>query len=48
MKLDTNASSVYIKRGLSYDRKGDYDKAVADYMRAIELTPNDTTTYSYL
>mgnify|MGYP001595382467 CR=1 FL=1 len=31
---------------MPYYNKGDYDRAIADYTRAIELDPKDAITYS--
>ena len=31
---------AYANRGLAYGKKGDYDKAIADYTEAIRLNPN--------
>ena len=33
-------------RGLACYEKGDYDKAVADYTKAIELNPQDAEAYN--
>ena len=33
------------KRGISYAKKGDYDKAIADYTEAIRLDPKDAAAY---
>jgi tetratricopeptide (TPR) repeat protein len=29
-----------------YDRKGEYDKAIADYTKYIQLRPNDDSAYN--
>src|SRR5215831_2601604 len=31
---------AYINRGLAYKAKGEYDRAIADYNKAIELDPS--------
>jgi tetratricopeptide (TPR) repeat protein len=36
---------VYKGRGYGWDYKGDYDKAIADFSKAIEIDPKDATTY---
>jgi len=33
-------------RGLSYAKKGEYDRAIADYPKAIEMNPRDTLAYN--
>jgi len=35
----------YFQRGLAYGRKGQYDKAIADYTKSIEINPGDATVY---
>ena len=37
---------AFNNRGIVYDHKGEYDRAIADYDRAIELVPNDATAYN--
>jgi tetratricopeptide (TPR) repeat protein len=32
---------AYVNRGVEYDNKGDYDRAIADYNAAIPLDPKD-------
>jgi tetratricopeptide (TPR) repeat protein len=36
---------VYNIRGIAYGKKGEYDNAIADYTRAIEIDPNDAWAY---
>ena len=38
----------YVKRGLTYADKGQYDKAISDYNKAIEINPRDAMAYSNL
>src|SRR3712207_7142190 len=40
-ELDPNHVAAYANRGNSYNEKSEYDRAIADYTRAIELNPND-------
>jgi len=40
-------ADAYIDRGLSYSKKGLYDKAMSDYNRAIELDPKNARAYLY-
>ena len=41
-----NKADVLIARGDSCARKGDHDKAIADYTEAIRLDPKDAWLYS--
>jgi len=41
--LDQSTVSFY--RGVAYARKGDYDRAIADYGQAIQLQPDDAGAY---
>lgn len=41
-----NKPDVLIARGDSYARKGEYDKAIADFTDAIRLEPNHAQLYS--
>jgi tetratricopeptide (TPR) repeat protein len=34
--------AAYINRGVVYDKKSDYDRAIADYNQAIRIDPNNT------
>lgn len=36
----------YVKRGLSFERKGDLDRAIKDYSQAIKLAPDDPDGYN--
>jgi tetratricopeptide (TPR) repeat protein len=36
----------YNTRGVERDKKGEYDRAIADFNRAIRLDPNDAVAYS--
>jgi tetratricopeptide (TPR) repeat protein len=40
-----NLSVIYNNRGIAYDDKGDYDRAIQDFNEAIQLDPNDETAY---
>src|SRR6476659_3499226 len=37
---------AYFNRGQSYDSKGDKDRAIADYSKAIDLNPGDANYYN--
>jgi tetratricopeptide (TPR) repeat protein len=36
---------TYSNRGLAYYRKGDHDRAISDYAKALELDPNCAAAY---
>ncbi len=36
---------VCVKRGIAYGKKGEYDKAIADFTKALELEPNTIFAY---
>ncbi len=38
-------ANAYINRGVAYDSKGEYDRAIEDYDKAIALNPNDASFY---
>jgi tetratricopeptide (TPR) repeat protein len=40
------SAQAYNDRGLTYRRKGEYDKAIADYDKAIQLNPKFAMAYS--
>ena len=37
---------AFNSRGLAYDDKRDYDRAIADFDQAIKLNPNDALVYN--
>jgi len=45
IRLDPNAIS-YNSRGIFYAFLGDYEKAISDYSKAIEINPEDDLVYS--
>ena len=38
-------AKAYYNRGNAYNQKGEYDRAIEDYAKAIELKPHDANTY---
>ncbi|MCX7833208.1 MAG: tetratricopeptide repeat protein [Ignavibacteria bacterium] len=40
-------AEFYYNRGIAYRYKGDYDRAIQDYNKAIEINPNDADAYYY-
>ncbi len=43
---DDNLEAAYTRRGASYGRKGEYDRAIADYTAVIRLDPNNAFAYN--
>ena len=48
-------AAAYYNRGITYERKGQYDQAISDYSKALEINPalavahyNRAVTYYYL
>ena len=41
-----NLALAYMNRGIGYYDKGDYDRAIADYDKAIELNPKLAPAYN--
>ena len=41
-----NRAVAYNNRGLAYYKKGEHDRAIADYDEVIALNPNDASAYS--
>ena len=41
-----NRSIAYYNRGNAYDKKGEVDRAVADFTKAIKLYPNSAAAYN--
>jgi tetratricopeptide (TPR) repeat protein len=39
-------AKFYNSRGIAYGEKGQYDQAISDFNRAIELNPNDNKAYN--
>ena len=44
--LNSNHSNAYNNRGLAYSNKGNFERAIQDYNKAIELAPESVYAYS--
>ena len=44
---DGSAAGVYCGRGVAYADKGDFDAAIADYNKTIELNPANADVYDH-
>lgn len=44
--LDDNYADVYYNRGVVYYNKGEYDKAIEDYNKVINIKPDCEEVYS--
>jgi tetratricopeptide (TPR) repeat protein len=40
-------AQAYLERGLAYNHKDSYDKAIADFTEAIRLDPEDKDAYYF-
>jgi tetratricopeptide (TPR) repeat protein len=47
LELDTQYFAVYNIRGHVYEERGEFDKALADYTKCIELSPNAASGYYF-
>src|SRR5690348_5230524 len=45
IQLDPKYARAYDRRGIEYKNKGEYDRAIEDYDRAIGLQPDNWTFY---
>ena len=40
IELNPNDADAYFNRGLAYELKGDKEKAIADFRKALEIAPS--------
>ena len=45
--LEPNSADTYITRGIAYGKNGEYDLAIADFSKAIELEPETLIAYKH-
>jgi tetratricopeptide (TPR) repeat protein len=45
IRIDPNHTNAYINRGNTYSKRGEYDRAIADYTQAIRLDPTNADAY---
>ena len=46
IRINPTIATTYYNRGIAYDNLGQWDKAIADYSKAIEIDPDLTKAYS--
>ena len=46
LQTDLNDADAYNSRGITYGSKGQYDQAISDYNKALEIDPSDALAYS--
>ncbi len=44
-QTDLNDADAYLNRGIVYQRKGQYDQAISDYNKALEINPRYALAY---
>ena len=47
IEINPQDAAAYVRRGIAYRLKGNSDRAIADFSKAIEINPNDASAYSY-
>ncbi len=45
-QTDLNEALAYANRGIAYGKKGQYDQAISDYNKALEINPRDALAYN--
>ena len=43
--MDPTNAHAYHNRGISYDKKGQYESAIADFTKVLELDANNANAY---
>ncbi len=46
--LDPSGADGYVGRGMAYAEKNEFDRAIADFRRALEIDPSDQSTKDFL
>lgn len=44
-KLNKECAQTYYNRGLAHAKKGEFERAIVDYTKAIEIEPNNADAY---
>ena len=45
-QTDLNDAKAYVNRGVAYAREGQYDQAISDFNKALEINPRDANAYN--
>ena len=45
-KIEKNQAEFYFNQGVAWNEKGDYDKAISEYTKAIEINPSLAEAYN--
>jgi Tfp pilus assembly protein PilF len=46
IEIDPGSESAHSNRGYDYQSKGDFERAAADFTKAIEIDPTDADAYN--
>ena len=46
VQTELNDALAYYNRGNAYHSKGQYDQAISDFNKALEINPRDVTAYN--
>ena len=45
IRLNPNFAVAYYNRGIAYERKGDYTRAIEDFTKAMKMNPSFVEAY---